>query len=116
MNKAIEASDETARYRAFSVGIVWSFTDPSLMLIIYTFGFSVIFKARWSAGSDSKVEFALVLFPGLIVFNLFSECFNRSPSLILANVSYVKKVVFPLEILPCVAFGSALFLSLICLR
>jgi lipopolysaccharide transport system permease protein len=46
-------------------------------------------------GSDSKVEFALVLFAGLIVFNFFAECINRAPSLILANANYVKKVIFP---------------------
>ena len=65
--------------------------------------------------SDSKTEFALILFAGLIVFNLFAECFNRAPGLILANVNYVKKVVFPLEILPWVALGSALFHALISL-
>ena len=83
------------------------------MLIIYTFVFSVVFKARWSGGSDSKTEFALVLFAGLIVFNLFAECFNRAPGLILSNVNYVKRVVFPLEILPWVALGSALFHTLV---
>jgi lipopolysaccharide transport system permease protein len=80
------------------------------MLVVYTFVFSVIFKARWSEGSgDSKVEFAIILFTGLIVFSLFSECMNRAPGLVLNNVNYVKKVVFPLEILPLIAFCSALF-------
>ena len=85
------------------------------MLAVYTFVFSVVFKARWSGGSDSKTEFALILFAGLIVFNLFAECFNRAPGLILSNVNYVKKVVFPLEILPWVSLGSALFHTLISL-
>jgi lipopolysaccharide transport system permease protein len=97
------------RYRGSLMGILWSFFNPIFMLLVYTFVFSVVFKARWNAGSDSKTEFALVLFAGLLVFNLFSECFNRAPSLILSNVNYVKKVVFPLEILPWVALGSALF-------
>jgi lipopolysaccharide transport system permease protein len=79
------------------------------MLAVYTFVFSVVFKARWGGGSDSKAEFALVLFAGLIVFNFFAECINRSPGLILENVNYVKRVVFPLEILPWVAMGTALF-------
>ena len=60
------------------------------MLSVYTFVFSGIFKARWSPGGESKSEFALVLFVGLIVFNLFAECVNRAPGLILANVNYVK--------------------------
>lgn len=97
------------RYRGSVMGILWSFFNPLFMLLVYTFVFSVIFKARWNSGGDSKTEFALVLFAGLIVFNLFSECLNRAPGLILGNVNYVKKVVFPLEVLPWVALGSALF-------
>lgn len=97
------------RYRGSFVGIVWSFLNPVFMLAVYTFVFSVVFKARWGTGSDSKTEFALVLFAGLIMFNLFAECVGRAPSLVLANVNYVKKVVFPLEILPWVTMGAALF-------
>ena len=97
------------RYRGSMLGILWSFFNPVFMLVIYTFVFSVVFKARWNAGSDSKTEFALVLFAGLIIFNLFSECINRAPGLVTANANYVKKVVFPLEILPWVSLGSALF-------
>ncbi len=97
------------RYRGSVMGLLWPFLTPLLMLAVYTFVFSVVFKARWSVGSDSKTEFALVLFAGLIVFNLFSECVNRAPSLILSNVNYVKKVVFPLEVLPWISMGAALF-------
>jgi lipopolysaccharide transport system permease protein len=97
------------RYKGSMLGIVWSLVTPVFMLAVYTFVFSVVFKARWSGGSESKTEFALVLFAGLLVFNLFSECITRAPGLVLANVNYVKKVVFPLEILPWVTLGSALF-------
>ncbi|MEA1031762.1 ABC transporter permease [Pseudomonas sp. N-137] len=97
------------RYRGSFMGILWSFFNPIFMLAVYTFVFSVVFKARWNSGSDSKTEFALILFAGLIMFNLFSECVGKAPSLILANINYVKKVVFPLEILPWVVLGSALF-------
>lgn len=96
------------RYRGSFLGILWSFFNPLLMLAVYTFVFSVVFKARWG-GSESKTEFALVLFAGMIVFNLFSECINRAPNLILGNPNYVKKVVFPLEILPWIGLGAALF-------
>ena len=115
LTKALVQREVVGRYRGSFMGILWSFFNPVFMLIIYTFVFSVVFKARWNAGSDSKTEFALVLFAGLIVFNLFAECFNRAPSLILSNVNYVKKVVFPLEILPWVAVGSAMFHTLISL-
>jgi len=97
------------RYKGSILGILWSLITPVLMLLVYTFVFSVIFKVRWNSASEEKTEFALVLFAGLLVFNLFSECINRAPGLILANVNYVKKVVFPLEVMPWVAIGSALF-------
>lgn len=97
------------RYKGSMVGIAWSFFNPVLMLAVYTFVFSVVFKARWPSGAGSKTEFALVLFAGLMVFNLFAECLSRAPGLILGNVNYVKKVVFPLEVLPFVTMGSALF-------
>lgn len=97
------------RYRGSFLGLLWSFVNPVLMLAVYTFVFSIVFQARWGKGDGDKYEFALVLFAGLIVFNLFSECISRAPGLILANVNYVKKVIFPLEILPWVALGSALF-------
>jgi len=102
------------RYKGSVFGLAWSFFNPLLMLTIYTFVFSVVFKSRWAGeASNSKTEFALILFAGMIIFNLFSECINRSPSLILSNVNYVKKVVFPLEILPVINFGVAFFHALI---
>lgn len=101
------------RYRGSLLGMLWSLINPILMLAIYTFVFSVVFKIRMDQqdGSiyDDKFAFALVLFVGLIIFNLFSECLSRAPGLILANVNYVKKIIFPLEILPLVNLGSALF-------
>ena len=107
--KASAKREVLGRYRGSALGLLWSFFNPLLMLTIYTFVFSVVFNARWNTASESKTEFALVLFSGLIVFNLFAECINRAPSLILSNVNYVKKVVFPLEILPAVALLSSLF-------
>lgn len=98
------------RYQGSYLGVIWSFITPLMMLMIYTFVFSVVFKARWGTNAgESKVEFALILFSGLIVFNIFSEVVSRAPTLITSNVNYVKKVVFPLEILPVVILGSSLF-------
>lgn len=113
---ALVKREVIGRYRGSFMGILWSFFYPVVMLSVYTFVFSVVFKARWSgAAPESKTEFALVLFAGLMFFNLFSECISRAPSLILTNVNYVKKVIFPLEILPIVSLGSALFHLLISL-
>jgi lipopolysaccharide transport system permease protein len=105
--------DVVGRYRGSMLGVLWSFFHPVLMLAVYTFVFGVAFGARWNTGSNSKAEFAIVLFAGLLVFNLFSECVNRAPTTILNNVNYVKRLIFPLEILPWITMGSALFHSLV---
>jgi lipopolysaccharide transport system permease protein len=112
---ALIKREVVGRYRGSFLGILWSFFNPVFMLAVYTLVFSVVFKARWSGGSESKSEFALILFAGMIVFSLFSECVNRAPALILSNINYVKRVVFPLEILPFVALGTAMFHLLVSL-
>jgi lipopolysaccharide transport system permease protein len=98
-----------SRYRGSVIGLAWSFFNPLLMLAVYTFFFSVVFRARWGGEGAGKAEFAAFLFSGIIVHSVFAECINRAPTLILSNANYVKRVVFPLEILPWVAMGSALF-------
>ena len=100
--------DFIGRYKGSMLGIVWSLFNPLFMLAIYTIVFSVAFKARWGAGEESKVAFAIVLFSGIIIHSFFAECLNRAPSLITSHPNYVKKVVFPLEILPWMALFSAL--------
>lgn len=104
------------RYKGSALGLAWSFFNPVFMLAVYTFVFSVVFKSRWGVGGEeSKTQFAVVLFVGMIVHGLFAEVLNRAPALILSNVNYVKKVVFPIEILPVIAMGAALFHSLVSL-
>lgn len=99
-----------SRYRGSILGIGWSLATPLAMLSIYTFVFSQVFKARWGGiENEGTLVFAVNLFAGLIVFNLFSECISRSPYLITSNSNYVKKVVFPLEVLACSSLGSAVF-------
>lgn len=98
------------RYRGSFLGIVWSFVNPLTMLLIYTFVFGVVFKAKWpNAKTGSLSEFAVTLFCGLTAFNIFSECVARAPGLITGVPNYVKKVIFPLEILPISVLGAALF-------
>lgn len=113
--KALAVREVVSRYRGSIFGLLWSFFNPVFMLTVYTFVFSVVFKARWQSGSTSRSEFAVVLFAGLIVFYVFTECVNRAPGLILSNSNYVKRVVFPLEILPIVSLAAALFHALISL-
>lgn len=101
--------DFVSRYKGSFLGVFWSFITPLMMLAVYAFVFSVIFKSKWNAQTDqSRVDFALTLFCGLTVFNIFAEAVNRAPTLILGYPSYVKKVVFPLEILPVAALATSL--------
>lgn len=100
--------DFIGRYKGSIFGVGWSLFNPLLMLTVYTLVFSVAFKARWGTNDDGKLSFAIILFSGMIIHAFFTECINRAPTLILTNPSYVKKVVFPLELLPVVALCSAL--------
>lgn len=104
------------RYRGSIAGMAWSFFNPLLMLAVYTFVFSYVFNARW-AGSvqGSRAEFAIILFAGIMVHGFLTECMSKAPNLVLGNASYVKKVVFPLEILTWSAVASAFFHMLITL-
>jgi lipopolysaccharide transport system permease protein len=99
------------RYKASSLGLFWSFLHPLLLLLIYTFVFGVVFQARWPhlRRTGDLAEFALVLFCGLIPFNLLAECVSRATSLVVTVPNYVRKVPFPLEVLPVSAVGSASF-------
>ncbi len=107
-----------ARYRGSMVGLAWSFVNPVLLLLVYTFVFSVVFKARWGEARFESADdggFALMIFAGMIVHLLFSECFIKSPILVTSNSNFVKRVVFPLEVLSWVALGSAPFHAIVSL-
>ena len=80
---------------------------PVFLLSVYTLVFSVVFSVRWGASGGSRVEFALLLYSGLLIYNIFNECLSAAPSLMLANSTYIKKVIFPIEILPWVSLLSA---------
>lgn len=101
--------DVAGRYRGSFIGLLWSFFNPLLMLIIYTFVFGVIFKSHWAGQVGGKFEFAIILFAGMNINSMFAECANHAPTLIIENTNFVKKVVFPLETLSWSALGSALF-------
>ena len=100
--------DLWGRYRGSFGGLAWSFAQPLFLLAVYTLAFGVILRMRWGFGGGTG-DYALMVFAGLIVFNAFAECLNTAPSLIVANANYVKKVVFPLELLPCVTALTATF-------
>ncbi|MES2819530.1 MAG: ABC transporter permease [Pseudomonadota bacterium] len=109
-------SEVVGRYKGSVLGLGWSLVHPLLMLSVYTLVFSIAFKARWGLHEgESKMMFAIILLIGMIVHGLFSEILNRSATVIADNVNYVKKVVFPLEVLPVVVTGAAIFHALVSL-
>lgn len=98
------------RYHGSWAGLLWSLLNPLFMMVVYAFVFSVVFKARWNSGpDDGHAQFGLVLFSGLIVHGFVAECLMRAPRLVIDHATYVKRVVFPLEVLPLIQAGAALF-------
>lgn len=105
---SLSRRDILQRYQGSLFGLLWTLLTPLIMLAIYTFIFSVVFKAKWG-GVDDKFQFSMLLFSGLIIFNCFSDIISRAPTLIINYASYVTKVIFPIEILPFVITISAIF-------
>jgi lipopolysaccharide transport system permease protein len=96
------------RYRGATLGVVWSLLQPFLMLGVYTLAFGEILKARWPGAGDTG-SFAMILFVGIIVHGFFAECLSKAPLLVAGNANYVKRIVFPLEVLPWPTLLSAAF-------
>ncbi len=103
------------KYRGSLLGFFWSFLQPLIQLAIYTFAFSFVFKAKWGLPDENHFDFALILFASLTVFNLLGESMREAPYLILSHASYVKKVVFPLELLSVSSVLTVLFNTMISL-
>jgi lipopolysaccharide transport system permease protein len=99
------------RFRGSMLGIVWAILNPICMLLVYTFVFSIVLKVQWN-GQGSHFVFAMNLFCGLIVYGIFSESVGAASTQIVTNPSYVKKIVFPLELLPLASMGAAIIFNL----
>lgn len=97
------------RYRGASFGLAWSVISPFLMLGVYAFAFGELMKSRWPHESGGDHPYAVILFAGLIIHGFFAECIVRASTLIVSNPNFVKRVVFPLDILPWPMVLSALF-------
>ena len=104
------------RYKGSYLNLFWSFLNPLAMLLVYTFVFSVIFRPTWqTTDSNSHIHFALILFAGLIPYNLFMEAILAAPESVVNHPNFVKKVIFPLELLPLSRLGAAVVHSLLSL-
>ena len=109
LTRELVRNEILGRYRGASFGMLWSLLSPFMMLVVYTIAFGSILKGRWPQVGDTHVEFGLVIFVGIFVHGFFGECFTRAPRLMLENANYVKRVVFPLDILPWTMALSGLF-------
>lgn len=111
--KRLTVREIGAKYKGSVLGVLWSLVTPLLLLAVYAFVFGQVFGARWgaasAAGGTHLGQYAIVLFVGLTTFQLFSEAVTRAPTVIAGHKNFVKKVVFPLEVLPLVLVGTALF-------
>lgn len=102
-----------SRYRGSLLGLLWSFIQPLMMLFIYTFVFSIVFKAKWNlAGDGAPGVFPVVMFSGMAMYNIFQESIILNCSVITGNQNLVKKVIFPLDILPVANMGATAVLGM----
>ncbi|MEG2803316.1 ABC transporter permease [Stenotrophomonas sp.] len=107
---SLTGRDIQKKYKDSMLGALWGVLVPLIMLAIYTVIFSTIFSAKWKGIEvHTKVDYAVLLFIGLIVYNFFAESITRAPTAVLSNPNLVKKVVFPLEVLPPVVVLSSLY-------
>jgi lipopolysaccharide transport system permease protein len=98
-----------ARYRGSWLGFLWPVLQPLMLLGVYTFIFSFVFGARWPGIYESDVAgYSIVIFSGLVTFNIFAESVRSCPKLIVSNRTFVQRVVFPLEVLPVVQIVASL--------
>jgi lipopolysaccharide transport system permease protein len=104
----LSAREFTQRFRGSVLGVAWAVLIPLLTALIYTFVFSTVFRARWPGVADGPFDFAIIFLTGIVVHTIFAEAVARAPALVVGNANYVKKVIFPLEILPIVSVLTAL--------
>ena len=104
------------RHKGSHLGLIWSILNPLLMLGLYVLFFGFVFGGSFGVRpGESKMDYALGVFVGLTIFHFIAEVLGTSPLLIVSNPNFVKKVIFPLEILPASGVAAAAFHMLISL-
>lgn len=102
------------RHKGSYLGFIWSVLSPLLLLALYVYIFGYIFKGSFEEGpTETPLDYALGLFTGLAILQMMAEVIAVSPMIFVAQPNFVKKVVFPLEILPAASVGSSIFHFLI---
>lgn len=98
------------RHRGSRLGAFWALINPLSMLALYYFVFGRVYGTRFDhIVGETDFDFALALFLGLCLFHVFTETLSAAPGVIVTNPNFVKKVVFPLEVLPMAQLGAAVF-------
>jgi lipopolysaccharide transport system permease protein len=112
--RSLVKRDISAKYKASALGKIWALAGPLVLLSIYTLVFSEIFKATWAGEPvHAKTDFAVILFTGLIVFTIFSEATTRATSCVASQPNLVKKVRFPLHLLPLTVVLTSIYHALL---
>lgn len=97
------------RYRGSVLGLAWSILNPLFLLVVYSVVFDFLLRVRWAVKTPEETPYALALFAGILIHAFFSDCLVQSTTAISKNANFVKKIVFPLEVLPIVTVTSAVF-------
>lgn len=95
------------RHKGSHLGLLWSILNPLLMLALYVLVFGYIFEGKFGRPGETRLDYGLTIFLGLTLFHFASEALVTSPTVIISNPNFVKKVVFPLEVLPAANVGAA---------
>ena len=104
------------RHKGSHLGLVWSILNPLLMLGLYVLVFGYVFGGSYGViPQETRFDYALGMLVGLTLFGFTAEALGSSVSVIVANPNFVKRVVFPLQILPIANVGAAVFHLLISL-
>ncbi|BET69626.1 ABC transporter permease [Opitutales bacterium ASA1] len=104
------------RHRGSYLGFAWAVLNPLLLLTLYVFVFGFMFGGTYGAVPDeTKWDYGLGIFLSLTIFHFIAEVMASAPSIIVGQPNFVKKVVFPLEVLPAASVASAFFHALISL-
>src|SRR5690348_18244302 len=99
LTRELTKREVLGRYRGASFGLLWSLISPFLLLCVYTFSFGTVMGGRWPQIGTGQAHYSIILFAGMIVHGFLAECINRAPVLIVGNPNFVKRVIFPLDIL-----------------
>jgi lipopolysaccharide transport system permease protein len=95
-----------ARYRGTVLGFLWSFFNPLLLMIVYTLVFGFIIQPRDPAFERNPLIYALFLFCGVLPWTWFSSSALESANVLMVQGNLIKKILFPVEILPIVVVVS----------